>query len=84
MSSSDWSRFRLRVTAEADPGALTRVLERFQNLNVVPRKVVAEQTTAGTLHIQVDVAGLPEAAVALVVAKLRQVPVILDAQWHRS
>ena len=31
---------RLRVTAEADLGALSRVLERFQNLNVVPRRVV--------------------------------------------
>ena len=28
--------YRLRVTAEADLGALSRVLERFQNLNVVP------------------------------------------------
>ena len=31
--------YRLRVTAEADLGALSRVLERFQNLNVVPRRV---------------------------------------------
>ena len=29
--------YRLRVTAEADLGALSRVLERFQNLNVVPQ-----------------------------------------------
>ena len=31
---------RLRVTAEADLGALSRVLERFQNLNVVPRTAI--------------------------------------------
>ena len=40
---------RLRVTAEADLGALSRVLERFQNLNIVPRRVVAEMGTGDVL-----------------------------------
>ncbi len=82
MSSPDWSLFRLRVAADADPGALARVLERFQNLNIVPRRVLAELATTGTLHIELDVAGLPEETVTLITAKLRQVPSILNAHWH--
>jgi hypothetical protein len=79
---SCWSLLRLRIVAEADPGALALVLERFQNLNVLPRRVVAESGIAGELYIQVDVAGLPEGLVDLIVAKLGQVPCILNAYWH--
>jgi len=82
MSSQDWSLLRLRVVAEADPGALARVLERFQNLNVLPRKVVAESGIAGALYIEVDVAGVPEETVNLIAAKLGQVPCVLKAYWH--
>ena len=74
---------RLRVTAEADLGALARVLERFQNLNVVPRRVVAECATGGVLHIQVDVAGVTEERLSLITAKLGQALSVLDARWHR-
>jgi hypothetical protein len=81
--SQDWPVLYLRVTAEADPGALPRVLERFQNLNLLPRRVVAEWGTTGTLHVQVDIAGLSEETVTLLAAKLRQVPCILNAYWHR-
>jgi hypothetical protein len=84
MSSSDWPLYRLRIAADADPGALARVLERFQNLNIVPRRVVAELATTGTLHVQVDIAGLPEETVTLIAAKLNQVPCIVNVHWHRS
>jgi predicted dienelactone hydrolase len=84
MSSEDWSVFRLRVTAEADPGALARVLERFQNLNIVPRRVVADLATTGALHIQLDVTGLSEDTVSRIAAKLGQVPSVLEAYWHRE
>lgn len=50
----------LRVNADADPGALARVLTCFQTLNVVPRRVVAELGTTGTLYIRIDVTGLTE------------------------
>ena len=83
MSSSDWPVLCLRVAAEADPGALARVLERFQNLNVLPRRVIAEWGIAGTLHVQMDVAGLSEEMLTLITAKLAQVPCILNAYWHR-
>jgi (p)ppGpp synthase/HD superfamily hydrolase len=74
---------RLRVTAEADLGALSRVLERFQNLNIVPRRVVAEMGTADTLHIQVDIFGMSEERLTLITAKLNQALNVLDARWHR-
>ncbi len=48
MSSPDWPVLHLRVSAEPDPGVLARVLERFQNLNVVPRRVLADWATTGT------------------------------------
>lgn len=82
MSSPDWPVLHLRVSAEPDPGVLARVLGRFQNLNVVPRRVLAEWATTGTLHVEVQVAGISEAMLSLIAAKLGQVPAILDAHWH--
>jgi hypothetical protein len=83
MSSEDWLLLHLRVTAEAHPGALARVLDRFQNLNIVPRRVVAEWAGSGTVHIEVQVAGLGEDALDVIAAKLSQVPCIQNAYWHR-
>ena len=77
-----FSVLRLRVLAEADSGALLRTLERFQNLGVVPRRVITEFTTADTMSIQVDVAGLDEAHLSLIANKLGQVPCVLRAHWH--
>jgi hypothetical protein len=84
MSSEYTSVCRLRVVAEADSGALMRVLERFQNCNVLPRRVVAEFGTHGVLHIQVDICGMSESTLTLIAAKLGQVPIILDAYWHHT
>jgi len=72
----------LRVTAEHDPGALARVLERFQNLNVFPRKVSCELASTGEVHIRVDVSGLSEEMLSLITGKVAQVPCILNAYWH--
>jgi hypothetical protein len=74
---------RLRIVADNDPGAVARVLERFQNLNVLPRRIIAECTSNDTLHIQVDVFGLAEEQLRLVAAKIRQAPSIVNAYWHR-
>lgn len=82
-SSQDVSSLlRLRVVADADPGALARVLERFQNLNVVPRRVSAEFGISDVVHIEVDVFGLPRAQMALVAAKIRESPSVVNAHWH--
>ena len=77
-----FSLLRLRVVAEADAGALMRVLERFQNLGVLPRRVIAEFTTTDSLSIQLDVAGLEEARLTLIAAKLGEMPCVTQAYWH--
>lgn len=75
---------RVRVCAQADDtGALMRVLERFHNLNVLPRRVIAEIGTAGTLHVQIDLTGLPESTLSLIAARLLQLPSVLEAYWCR-
>lgn len=81
-SSETTSRLRLRVTAEADPGALMRVLERFQILNLLPRCVTAESGTH-LLHIQIDICGLAETRLAHIAAKIGQVPCVINTQWFR-
>lgn len=73
----------LRVSADSDPGALARVLACFQTLNVVPRRVIAELGTTGTLYIRVDVTGLTEKHLSLIAARVGQVPCVGNAYWHR-
>lgn len=77
-----YSLLRLRVVAEADAGALMRVLERFQNLGILPRRVVAEFTTTECVSIQLDVAGLEESRMTLIAAKLGELPFVTQAYWH--
>lgn len=73
----------LRVSADADPGALARVLTCFQSLNVVPRRVIAEHGAMGTLYIRVDVTGLTESHLSLIAARIGQAPCVGNAYWHR-
>jgi hypothetical protein len=82
MGNESFSLLRLRVVAEADAGALMRVLERFQNLGVLPRRVIAEFTTTDSVSIQLDVAGLEESRLTLIAAKLGELPFITQAYWH--
>ena len=79
---SQLSILRLRVVAEADSGALMRVLERFQNLGVLPRRVIAEFTTTDVMSIQVDVSGVEENRLTLIAAKVGQIPCVSQAYWH--
>ncbi|HVY83401.1 MAG TPA: hypothetical protein VG994_20615 [Steroidobacteraceae bacterium] len=82
MSANSLSVLRLKVVAEADSGALMRVLERFQNLGVLPRRVLAEFTTTDSMSIQVDIAGLQEDRMTLIAAKVGQIPCVTQAYWH--
>lgn len=82
-SSQHYSRRRLQVVADADPGAIARVVERFQNLNIVPRRVIAEFSSNDILHIAVDVCGFPDEQLNLIVGKIRQAPCIVNAYWHQ-
>ena len=72
---------RLKVIAEADPGALARILQPFQTLNVVPLRFEAVRLGAGYLQVCVDVVAteLGAEAFALVGAKLDQIPLVLTA-----
>jgi hypothetical protein len=74
----------LRVTAEADPGALPRLLAYFQQLNVLPRRVTAEFGSDELLHVRIDIAGVAEAPLNVLAAKMGQIPTVLSAYWHRS
>ena len=60
------SLLRLRVVADADPGALARVIEGFQQLNCVPRRVIAELNADNMIHIEVDVHGIRESQLELI------------------
>ena len=82
-SPQPYSRRRLQVVADADPGAIARVVERFQNLNIIPRRVSAEFASNNILHIEVDVCGLPDEQLAMIASKIRQAPMIVNAYWHR-
>jgi hypothetical protein len=77
-----YSLLRLRVVAEADAGVLMRVLERFQNLGVLPRRVIAEFTTTDSVSIQLDVAGIEESRLTTIAAKLGEMPFVTRAYWH--
>jgi hypothetical protein len=77
------SRRRLQVVADADPGAIARVIERFQNLNIIPRRVTAEFSTNDLLYISVEVCGISDEQLALIIAKIRQAPCIVNAHWAR-
>ena len=77
------SLLRLKVVADNDPGALARVIERFQNLNCVPQRVIAEIGTDDKIHIQIDVCGISETQLALITQKVAQSTTIIDAHWHR-
>jgi hypothetical protein len=73
---------RLRIAAEADPGVLTRVLGHFQNLNVLPHRVVAEFATNGVLHVQLDTSGISERRMSLIAAKMAECVSVVNAYWH--
>jgi hypothetical protein len=76
------SRRRLQVVADADPGTIARVVERFQNLNIVPRRVIAEFSSNDILHIEVEVCGVPDEQLRLIVGKILQAPCIVNAYWY--
>lgn len=78
-----YSRRRVLVVADADPSAISCVVERFQNLNIVPRRLIAEFASNDLLHIAVDVSGLPDDQLTLIVGKILQAPSIVNAYWHR-
>ncbi len=76
--SAPW---RLRVLAEADPSALSQVLQPFQRLNVVPLRVRADRLGSSYIEVAVEVAAqeIHGESFRLVVAKLSQIPCVIVA-----
>jgi hypothetical protein len=81
--SRPYSRRRLQVVADADSGAIARVVERFRNLNIIPRRLSAEFSCNDLLHIEVDVCGVPDEQLVLIAGKVGQSPCIVKVYWHR-
>ena len=76
------ARLALRVTAEADPSALARIIAFFQNRNLIPMRVEAEFATNRILHIRIDTSDVPDEQMVLIAAKVCEVPCVLNASWH--
>ena len=72
----------LRVSTDGDPSVLTRLLGHFHNLNLTPRRVLAEFGSDSHMHVKVDVSGLSEERLTLITAKVGQNPCVLNAYWH--
>jgi hypothetical protein len=74
---------RLCVAADGDPNVLTRILGYFQNLNITPRRVVAEVRVETQLALRLDVSGISEERMVLITAKTGEIPSVISAHWHR-
>ena len=81
-SHESFPLLRLRVVADADPGAIAFVADRFRNLNILPRRLLAEFGTDDRLHIEVDVCGMSEEQLSLIANKIVQSPSIHRTHWH--
>jgi hypothetical protein len=82
-SHESFTLWRLRVVADADPSTIGRVIERLQNLNVVPRRISAQISNNHQLHIEVDVFGLSEEQILLVAAKIAETTTVHHMYRHR-
>jgi hypothetical protein len=81
-SHESFPLLRLRVVSDADPSAIGLVADRFRNLNVLPRRLLAEFGTDDRLHIEVDVCGMPEEQLLLIANKIAQSPSIHRTYCH--
>lgn len=72
----------LRVSTYGDSSILTRLFGHFHNLNVTPRRVVAEFGLDCQLHVKVDVSGLSPERLSLITAKIGEHASVLTAYWH--
>ncbi len=75
------ARKRLRILAEADPGAIVRILQPFQTLNLVPLRVRADRIGEHYLDVSIELltAEVAPDSFATLTAKLAQVPCVMTA-----
>lgn len=71
----------LRVIAEADPGAIARVLQPLQSLNIVPERLRVDRIGDAYLEIAVTLAAndLSLDAASQITAKLSQIASVMVA-----
>jgi (p)ppGpp synthase/HD superfamily hydrolase len=69
---------RVRVSAERDPGVASRVLERFANLNVIPLRFSAKCEAENEIIIEIEIACMSCATLALIAGKIAQLPAVLN------
>jgi hypothetical protein len=81
-SHESFSLLRLRVVADADPSVITAVCQRFQNLNILPRRICAEFGIDDRVNIEIDVCGVTTDQLSLIAGKISQSPSIHHAHWH--
>lgn len=78
VSSADLTTLRYRMTADADPGLLPRVLQVFAKRSLVPDAVRAERLVGGPLDgddilsLEVRVPAMPQTKALHVAACLRE------------
>ena len=72
---------RIRVVAEADPGALVRTPQFLQARNLVPRGVTSQRLGNEYLEIgiEIDTADCTIETLSLVIAKLNELPIVVAA-----
>lgn len=58
------------------------MLERFQNINFIPPRVVAELATNGKLHVEVDIFGITEAHLTSIAARIGEATSVVSSYWH--
>lgn len=79
MQSEDRAALRLRAVMQADPSALVRVLQFFQDRNIVPVRVASERMGDSyvQISIELDSGELAPDAFRVVVAKIRELPIVV-------
>jgi hypothetical protein len=77
------SLLRLRVATDGDPSVLPRLLGLFQNLNITPRRVLAEFGSDAKMHVCIDVWGLSGDRLTRIARKMGETPSVLHAHWHQ-
>lgn len=67
------------MTTESDPSAVVRVLHIFQARNLIPQYIRAERLGTDCLQIEIEISGLEEEVLRLVVAKMLTLPTVITA-----
>lgn len=76
-------RQRFDITVHHDPQALLRVIGLFAQRSLVPERLAVERSGDG-LRVAIDVAGLDANGADILVARLREGVLVIDAARHAA